>query len=296
MIIEGGIIMLKKALTIAGSDSGGGAGIQADLKTFSALGVYGMSVITSVTAQNTTGVSAVEDISPEVVTKQIDAIFSDIRVDAVKIGMVSSSEIIKAIAEGLIKWNVKNIVLDPVMISESGSYLLKKEARSALIEELIPLADIITPNLYETVALLEREISSIEEMGKAAVDLIKMGPKSVLVKGGHLIELGDKALGELDCNGRSNGKNCCEETSGKAVDIYYDGDTVSRYQADRINTRNTHGTGCTYSSAIASYLARDLKMDKAIERAKEYITGAIKHSLDIGQGPGPTNHFYEIWS
>lgn len=270
--------MIKKALTIAGSDSGGGAGIQADLKTFSALGVYGMSVITSITAQNTRGVTAVEDISPGVVEKQIDAVFSDIGVDAVKIGMVSNSDIIGVIAEGLKKWEVKKIVLDPLMISESGSYLLKKDARSALVNELIPLVNIITPNLYESAAFLKREVVSIQDMEKAAVDLLKMGCKSVLLKGGHLYE---------------KSKN---NISTKAVDIYYNGNSIHRYEADRVNTANTHGTGCTYSSAIASYLALGFRMDKAIEKAKEYITGAIKHSLDIGHGPGPTNHFFDIWS
>lgn len=269
--------MIKKVLTIAGSDSGGGAGIQADLKTFSALGVYGMSVITSVTAQNTTGVTAVEDISPEVVAKQIDAVFSDIKVDAVKIGMVSNSDIIKVIAEGINKWKVQKIVLDPVMISESGSYLLQKEASSALIKGLIPLVDIITPNLYEAVALLGREITSLEEMEQAARDLLQMGSDSVLVKGGHF-------------------KDSKGETTDNAIDIYYDGQSIRRYKAKRIKTLNTHGTGCTYSSAIASNLALGFSMEQAIERAKKYITAAIRNSLDIGQGPGPTNHFFKLWN
>ncbi len=273
--------MLKKVLTIAGSDSGGGAGIQADLKTFSALGVYGMSVITSVTAQNTTGVTAVEDISPEIVGKQMDAVFSDIQVDAVKIGMVSNKGIIKAIAEGLKKWDVKNIVLDPVMVSESGSYLLQKEARSALIEDLIPLVDIITPNLYEVVVLLEREIVTITDMEKAAIDLMNMGSDSVLVKGGHL-----RASVDEESPNRK---------SAKAIDIYYNGKSLNRFEAERIDTRNTHGTGCTYSSAITSYLAKGYEMNMAIEKAKKYITGAIKNSLDIGEGPGPTNHFFDVW-
>ncbi len=269
--------MNKKALTIAGSDSGGGAGIQADLKTFSALGVYGMTVITSVTAQNTTGVTAVQDISAEVVGKQLDAVLSDINVDAVKIGMVSNSDIIKIIADRLKKWKVEKIVLDPVMISESGSYLLQEEARSTLISDLISLATIITPNLYEAVILLEREINSIADMEQAAIDLWEMGCSSVLVKGGHM-------------NDNSEG-----DKLAKAVDIYYDGNSIYRYEAERIKTRNTHGTGCTYSSAIASYLAKGYEMNVAIEKAKEYITGAIKNSLDIGGGPGPTNQFFNRW-
>lgn len=267
--------MLKKALTIAGSDSGGGAGIQADLKTFSALGVYGMSVITSITAQNTTGVIAVEDISSAMVAKQIDAVFSDVKVDAVKIGMLSNREIIKVIAKGLRKWKVKRVVLDPVMVSESGSKLLELEAYSVLIRELIPLVDIITPNLSEVSVLLKKEVITLKDMEEAARELIKMGCSSVLVKGGHLADRGPANI--------------------KAIDVYYDGQSLLRYQADRIETKNTHGTGCTYSSAIAAYLALGFKMDRAIAKAKEYITEAIQNSLDIGKGPGPTNHFYNLW-
>ncbi|MFW5991724.1 MAG: bifunctional hydroxymethylpyrimidine kinase/phosphomethylpyrimidine kinase [Halanaerobiaceae bacterium] len=266
---------MKKVLTIAGSDSGGGAGIQADLKTFSALGVYGMSVITSVTAQNTAGVTAVEDVSPEVVAAQMDAVFSDIEVDAVKIGMVSNIGIIRAVTGGLEKWNAKKIVLDPVMISESGSHLLQKEARTALIKDLIPLADIITPNLYEAEALLEKEIVSIDEMEGAAVELAGKCSTSVLVKGGHLVS-------EV------------EEELAQAVDIYYDGSSLYRFKAPRINTVNTHGTGCTYSSAIAAFLAMGFGMKKAIDRAKYFITEAIKYSLDIGEGPGPANPLYNL--
>lgn len=263
---------MKTALTIAGSDSGGGAGIQADLKTFSALGVYGMSVITSITAQNTMGVIAIEDISPEVVLKQIDAIFSDFKVDAVKIGMVSSKAIIQAIVAGLDRWGVQKIVLDPVMVSESGSHLLKEEARETLINDLIPRAELITPNLYEAAALLGKGLDSlktVEDMEKAAQELYRYGAKSVLVKGGHL--------------------------KGDAVDIFYNGIVLSAYQKHRIDTKNTHGTGCTYSSAIAAFLARGHEMTEAIKRAKEYVTGAIKNGLNIGKGPGPTHHFYQLW-
>lgn len=260
---------MKQVLTIAGSDSGGGAGIQADLKTFSALGVYGMSVITAVTAQNTEGVTAIENISSEVVTKQIDAIFSDFKVDAVKIGMVSNIGIIKAIAAGLKRWAIKEIILDPVMVSQSGSYLLKPEAREALINNLFPLALVVTPNLYEAEVILGREINTVEEMKEAARDIYQLGGAGVLVKGGHL--------------------------NGEAVDVFYDGAEIYEFTAPRIDTRNTHGTGCTYSSAIAAYLARDNDLVTAIKKAKVYITGAIKNSLDIGHGPGPTHHFYRIW-
>ena len=276
----GGVLM-KKVLSIAGSDSSAGAGIQADLKTFSALGVYGMTVITSVTAQNTTGVTAIEDISAELVSKQIDAIFSDIEVDAVKIGMVSNSAIITAIAEALKKWKVDKLVLDPVMISESGSYLLEKDARKSLIEDLVPLATIITPNLYEGIALLDRGIksfedirNSFEEMEKTAVDLYNLCSGRVLLKGGHL---SDKRLFE------------------KAIDLYYDGKNLLRYEAKRSRNKNTHGTGCTYSSAIAAHLALGFEIKEAIGKSKEYITKAIENGLDIGKGAGPTHHFHDLW-
>lgn len=276
--------MFRKALTIAGSDSGGGAGIQADLKTFSALGVYGLSVITAVTAQNTRGVLAVDDISAEVVAKQLDAVFSDIKVDAVKIGMVSRAETIKVIAEGLKKWAVKKIVLDPVMVAETGSLLLDKEAVSVLVEYLFPLADIITPNLYEVSALLKREINTVEEMEEAAHELYSLGSRSVLIKGGH--------LGKVTGN---TGEDRKSYSDAKAIDIFYDGRNLKRYEAERIETRNTHGTGCTYSSAIAAYLALGLELEEAIAKAKAYITEAIRHGLDIGHGPGPVNHFYQFW-
>ncbi|MEJ6952523.1 bifunctional hydroxymethylpyrimidine kinase/phosphomethylpyrimidine kinase [Natronospora cellulosivora (SeqCode)] len=265
---------MKKVLSIAGSDSGAGAGIQADLKTFSALGVYGMTAITSVTAQNTTGVSGIQDISPDLVLKQIDAVFSDIGVDAVKIGMVSNNEIIMAIAEGLKKWKADRVVLDPVMISESGSYLLQKDARETLINELIPLATIITPNLYEGMALANKEINSLEEMEEVARDLYNLTSSAVLLKGGHL---SDKQL------------------SDKAIDIFYDGDSIYSFEAVKLDNRNTHGTGCTYSSAIAAYLSLGFEIKEAIAKAKNYISEAIRSGIDIGQGPGPTNHFFDMW-
>ena len=278
--------MIKKALTIAGSDSGGGAGIQADLKTFSALGVYGMSVITAVTAQNTRGVLAVEDISAEVVTKQLDAVFSDIQVDAVKIGMVSNAETIKAIAGGLEKWKAKGVVLDPVMVSETGSLLLEKEAVSILVEYLFPLAAIITPNLYEASVLLKREINTVEEMEEAAAELYYLGSSPVLLTGGHLGDNRDVSNQDGDKGG---------SVAARAIDVYFDGKSLKRYEAERIETRNTHGTGCTYSSAIAAYLARGFGLEEAIGKAKNYITGAIRQGLDIGHGPGPVNHFHQFW-
>lgn len=266
---------MKKVLSVAGSDSCGGAGIQADLKTFSANGVYGMSVITAVTAQNTQGVFAVQDISPEIIGRQIDAIFDDIIVDAVKIGMVSQIASIEIISEKLKRYKPVNLVIDPVMISKSGYSLLKPEAKNILIDQLLPLADIITPNIPEAEAILKKmlektiRIESVDHMIKAAKEIYKLGPKYVLIKGGHLQSL--------------------------AVDILFDGKNVIYVESERINTKNTHGTGCTLSSAIAANLALGYSMEVSVQRSKEYITIAIEHSLDIGKGVGPTNHFYSLY-
>lgn len=261
---------MKLALTIAGSDSGGGAGIQADLKTFSAHGVFGMSVITSVTAQNTTGVLGIEDISPETVLLQMKAVFEDLYPDAVKIGMVSSREIIKAIAEGLKKYKPEKVVLDPVMISKSGSFLLKPDAVGAFREELIPQSLVITPNLMEAEALSGIKIRDRDSMKDAARKIIDLGAKSVVIKGGHL--------------------------TGDALDIFYDGGNFYDVASERIKTKNTHGTGCTFSSAIAANLALGYPLVESIRRAKEYITGAIRNALNIGHGVGPTNHFWKFRS
>jgi len=266
---------MKKVLTIAGSDSCGGAGIQADLKSFSANGVYGMSVITAITAQNTMGVFAVQDLSEEIIKAQIDAIFTDITVDAVKIGMVSSISSIDAICEKLELYKPKNVVLDPVMISKSGFSLLKPESKVALIKKLIPLASLITPNVPEAEEILSEvnsgitEIKTIEHMEKAAKELYKLGCKNVLLKGGHM--------------------------QGDAIDVFYDGSEIIHFNCERIQTKNTHGTGCTLSSAIAANLALGFSMKDAIKNSKVYVTTAIKHSLDIGHGVGPTNHFYELY-
>lgn len=258
---------MKKLLTIAGSDSSGGAGIQADIKTFSAHGVFGMSIITAVTAQNTEGVFAVQDITPDIIQKQIEVIFDDIPVDGVKIGMVSKSETIKIIAETLGKYSAKNLVVDPVMISKSGYDLLQPEAKEALIKCLLPMATVITPNLPEAEVITGLEISTIEDMKKAAIEIYKMGPKYVLVKGGHL--------------------------EGEAVDVLYDGNEFTYYSSPRIHTINTHGTGCTLSSAIAANLGKGLSITEAIDDAKDYITRAIKESFSIGKGVGPVHHFYK---
>ena len=267
---------MKNVLTIAGSDSCGGAGIQADLKTFSANGVYGMSVITAITAQNTMGVFKVQDIDEEIIGAQIDAIFEDINVDAVKIGMVSKISTINIISEKLKKYKPKNLVLDPVMISKSGYSLLKPESKSALIKELIPLAYVITPNVPEALEIISEvnsekvEIETVEDMELAAKEIYKLGCKNVFLKGGHM-------------------------EGDKAVDILYDGENIYKFYAEKINTKNTHGTGCTISSAIASNLALGFSIEEAIKRSKDYITIAILHSLDIGHGVGPTNHFYELY-
>lgn len=266
---------MKKVLTIAGSDSCGGAGIQADLKAFSANYVYGMSVITAITAQNTQGVFDVQDIDENIIAGQIDAIFTDIEVDAVKIGMVSKISTIDIISEKLKQYKPINVVLDPVMISKSGYSLLKPESKKALITKLIPLADIITPNVPEAEEILKevnseiREIKTLEHMEKAAKEIYKLGCKSVLLKGGHL--------------------------EGEAVDLLYDGENIIHFHSERIQTKNTHGTGCTLSSAIAANLALGNTVEHSVKKAKDYITTAIIHSLDIGHGVGPTNHFYELY-
>ncbi len=260
---------MKKLLTIAGSDSSGGAGIQADLKTFSAHGVFGMSVITAVTAQNTQGVFAVQEITPEVIAAQLDAIFDDIEVDAVKIGMVSNVATIEIIAMKLRQYDARNIIVDPVMISKSGYHLLRCEAEQALLHSLLPLADLVTPNIPEAEVLTGCKIESLAEMEQAAKQIYAMGPKQVLVKGGHL--------------------------NDDATDIFYDGQRFLHLAARRIATKNTHGTGCTLSSAIAANIALGFPVTEAVQKAKEYVTLAIEHSLNIGKGNGPTHHFYELY-
>lgn len=260
---------MKVALTVAGSDSCGGAGIQADLKTFGALGIYGMSVITAVTAQNTTGVVSVRELDVEIIRDQIDCLFEDIEIDAVKIGMVSSIEIIDAIGERLRACRAKNIVVDPVMVSKSGCHLLRPESRQELVKVLFPVAEVVTPNLFEAGVITGMQIENLSQMEEAAVRIHELGAKNVVVKGGHL--------------------------TGDAVDVLYDGEHFRHLRGRRIDTKNTHGTGCTFSSAIAAYLAAGRPVADAVKSAKEYITGAIEHSLDIGHGVGPTNHFYRLY-
>lgn len=259
---------MQNALTIAGSDSGGGAGIQADLKTFAACGIYGMSAITAVTAQNTCGVRAVCAMEPDLVTAQIDCVFADIRVDAVKIGMTANANIITAIAAELKKHPGVPVVLDPVMVSTSGHALLSPDAVQALIRELLPLAAVVTPNLPETSVLVGREIATIEDMRTAARDLVERGAQTVVVKGGHL--------------------------DGDAVDVFFDGKTFLQLSQPRTLTPNTHGTGCTFSSAIAASLAKGMTLAHAVREAKGYISQAIAHAEPLGHGHGPVNHFYAM--
>lgn len=267
--------MTPVAVTIAGSDSGGGAGIQADLKTFSALGVYGASVITALTAQNTLGVTGIHDVPPAFITAQMDAVFSDIATarSAVKIGMLSQVSTIEAVAAGLAKHNQSNIVLDPVMIATSGDRLLKAEAIDTLIRVLIPRARVITPNLPEAAALIDSPIAEGEVSMRAQAErLLHLGAQAVLIKGGH-------GSGE------------------ESVDLLVQRDGVTRFAAPRIETENTHGTGCTLSSAVAAGLAKGLDLVEAVRQAKDYVTGAIAASskLEIGSGHGPVHHFYRWW-
>ena len=263
-----------RVLTVAGSDSGGGAGIQADLKTISANGCYGMTVITALTAQNTVGVTAIHPVPTHFVEQQMEAVLTDIGTDAVKIGMLFSPELIKCVADQLRSFNIKNIVLDPVMVATSGDKLLLDDAIEALKEQLLPLADIITPNLPEAEVLLGREIKSPADLEQAAEELAGLGCSNILIKGGHLQD---------------------EESD----DLLYLGDEKRSVvlPGRRIVTNNTHGTGCTLSSAIASYLARGKEIEEAVRLAKEYITGAIIAGADyqIGHGHGPVHHFYKFF-
>ncbi len=257
------------ALTIAGSDSGGGAGIQADLKTFAALGVYGASAITAVTAQNTVGVTAVHEIPTEDIAAQIDAVIGDIGADAVKTGMLSSSAIVGVVADALRRHGVRRLVMDPVMIAKSGDILLRNEAVETLRTQLLPLAAVVTPNIPEAETLVGFEIKSLADMRRAAVQISDMGAGSVVVKGGHL--------------------------DGPATDLFYDGSEFWEFTAARIDTVNTHGTGCTFASAVAAGMARNFTVVDAVAQAKEYVTEAIRASFTIGQGHGPLNHFYKSW-
>lgn len=259
---------MNTAITIAGSDSCGGAGIQADIKTMTVNGVYAMSVITALTAQNTTGVSGIYEVSPQFLEAQLVAVFEDIMPDAVKIGMVSSSDLIKTIAKNLKKYNAKNIVLDPVMVATSGAKLISDDAIATLKEDLIPLATVITPNIPEAEVLSEMNISNEDDMIKAAKEISSKYGCAVLLKGGHSIN---------DAN-----------------DLLFENGKYKWFYGKRIDNPNTHGTGCTLSSAIASNLAKGRSLEASVEKAKVYISGALEAMLDLGKGSGPMNHAYKI--
>lgn len=261
------------AVTIAGSDSGGGAGIQADLKAFSALGCYGASVITALTAQNTLGVTAIHDVPPDMIAAQMDAVFDDLDVRAVKIGMLSRPPAITAVAEGLTRWRGAPVVLDPVMVAASGARLLEDAAVESLLRLLVPRADLITPNLPEAAALLEAPIAETEaQMEAQGRALLARGARAVLMKGGH-------------------------STGPDSVDLLVTAEGVTRFPAPRAATRNTHGTGCTLSSAIAAGLAHGFSLEESVAKAKRYITGAIAAAdqLEVGRGHGPVHHFFDLW-
>lgn len=259
---------MRTVLSIAGSDCSGGAGIQADLKTFTVHKLYGMSVITALTAQNTTGVSGIYEVAPEFVSQQLDMVFSDIFPEAIKIGMVADTSVIEVIAAKLVEYRAKNIVLDPVMISTSGSKLLKEEAVRALVHHLIPLADIITPNIPEAEVLSGVSIRKSEDMEHAAKRIAASYSGNILIKGGHLKERSD--------------------------DLLYIGGRFQWFRQENIDNPNTHGTGCTLSSAIACNLALGRSVIDSIAAAKEYITGALETDLDLGKGRGPLNHCWNL--
>ncbi len=259
---------MKTALSIAGSDSSGGAGIQADIKTMTTNGVYAMSVITTMTAQNTMGVRRILEVTPDFLKEQIDAVFEDIFPDSVKIGMVSSVQLVKVIAERLKFYNAKNIVVDPVMLATSGASLIKTDAVKTLSEELLPIAALVTPNIPEAEVLSNLKIYNKDDMVKSAKLIKKKYGCNVLLKGGHNISDAD--------------------------DILCEGDTLIWFSGKRIANPNTHGTGCTLSSAIASNLAKGYNLDVSVKMAKEYVSGAIANKLDLGRGRGPLNHAYRI--
>lgn len=260
---------MKKVLSIAGSDCSGGAGIQADLKTFSAHGVFGMSVIVSVVAENTSRVIDIQNITPDMIQKQIDAVFEDIEPDAVKIGMLSTSACMNAVAEKLMEYKPANVVIDPVMYAKNGCPLMEPTSVDTLIKAILPFADVLTPNIPEAEKIADMRITTAADMETAAKKIHAMGCKAVVVKGGH--------------------------AAGSALDVLFDGEEFTHFETPRIATKNTHGTGCTFSSAIASQLAYGISVKEAVQRAKAYVTTAIEHSLAIGKGNGPTHHFYELY-
>jgi hydroxymethylpyrimidine/phosphomethylpyrimidine kinase len=261
-------VKLPVALTIAGSDSGGGAGIQADLKTFAALGVHGTSAITAITAQNTTGVTNILELPTSLIREQIAVVVQDLGVQAAKTGMLSSAAIIATVAEAVSEGGIHQLVVDPVMVAKGGAKLLRDDAVTALRERLVPLASVITPNLPEAGVLLGREISSLEERRAAARDLVALGAQIAVVKGGH--------------------------AEGDAIDVFFDGEQLIELRAERIPTSNTHGSGCVFSAAITANLARGMAGLAAVQEAKAFISQAIANSLEIGHGHGPVNPMFAL--
>lgn len=259
---------MKTALSIAGSDCSGGAGIQADIKTMSAIGVFGMSIIVSVVAENTSRVLSIEDVSPKMIGDQIDAVFEDIVVDAVKVGMLSTPACMEVVAQKLRQYRPRHVVIDPVMYAKNGCPLMQEDSIDTLISTIIPLATLLTPNIPEAEKIAGMRIETAEDMRTAARKIAALGAGAVLVKGGHYM--------------------------GDAQDILFDGAQYHTFVQKRIQTKNTHGTGCTLSSAIASYLALGESLEGAVDQAKAYVTGAIENALELGKGCGPTNHFYRF--
>ena len=260
---------IYKALTIAGSDSGAGAGLQADLKTFAALGVYGTSVVTAITAQNTTGVTRVLETPAPMVAAQIDAVMSDIGADAVKTGMLANARIIRTVADKVQEHGIQRLVVDPVMVAKGGHVLLRPDAIRTLRTRLFPLATVVTPNLPEAQALTGVEGTGVRAIKEMARHIVGMGARSVVVKGGH--------------------------RKGAATDVFYDGTAFCEFPARRVRTKNTHGTGCTYSAALACGLARNKELETAVAEAKEFITQAIRQAFSIGSGHSPVHHFHGYW-
>ncbi len=255
-------------MTIAGSDSGGGAGIQADLKTFMALGVYGASTLTAITAQNTLGVTAVHEVPTDVIAAQMDAVVSDIGVDAAKTGMLSSAAIIAAVAGRIRHWGIDKLVVDPVMVAKSGDRLLREDAVQALVHELLPLALVVTPNVPEAEVLVGRQLETDADMREAARQILDLGPRSVVMKGGHRV--------------------------GDATDLLFDGHAFMAFDSPRFDTPNTHGTGCTFSAAIAAGLARGLEVQEAVREAKRYVSEAIRRAGSLGGGHGSVAHDWPL--
>jgi hydroxymethylpyrimidine/phosphomethylpyrimidine kinase len=262
---------VARALTIAGSDSGGGAGIQADLKTFSALGVYGASAITAVTAQDTTKVYDYVELSPSFVAAQVDAVLGDIGADAVKTGMLASAPIIEAVAERIDHWQVENLVVDPVMVAKGGDRLLREDAVSALKTVLLPRALVVTPNIPEAEDIVGHRLETWDDIREAAREIVALGVRNVVMKGGHHVD------------------------GPQVTDLLYDGTNFREFTATRVDTASTHGTGCTFASALAAGLARGETVEHSVALAKAYVTKALQNAFPLGHGHGPVHHFYRFW-